>query len=102
VAMPTQRLKDFSDGGREAPLPDPEASDPLDLAIAREEVEELRLALLELPDEQRAVLVLTAAGFGHSEISARLGLSERAVRKRVERANRTLRERTDPSKGARD
>jgi RNA polymerase sigma factor (sigma-70 family) len=91
VAMPESVLKDRANGKRDVALIDADASDPLELAIAREAVVERRQRLLELPADQRAVLALGAAGFGTAEIARMLGLSERGVRKRVERANRALR-----------
>ena len=92
VELPTQSLKDFAGGKRDVALADRETADPLELAVAREAAVERREKLLALPADQRAVLVLGAAGFRTAEIARLLGLSARAVRKRVERANRTLRE----------
>lgn len=77
----------------EIPLLDVDASDPADIAIAHEGARQAHDLLLELPPDQRAVLLLGAAGFGTREIAERLGISPRAVRKRVERGNRRLRER---------
>ena len=91
VEFPTQTLKDFAGGKREVALVDRETTDPLELAVAREAAADRREKLLALPADQRAVLVLSAAGFRTAEIARLLGLSERGVRKRVERANRTLR-----------
>lgn len=91
VAMPAHTLKDLANGKRDVALVDAEAEDPLERAMAREAIGERRERLLELPADQRAAVALSAAGFGTAEIGRLLGLSERAVRKRVERANRALR-----------
>lgn len=71
---------------------DPSASDPLEQAIASQAASELRQKLDRLPEEQRLALILSAAGFGLAEVAARLGLSVRATRKRIEKGNRALRE----------
>jgi len=71
---------------------DPSESDPLEQAIASQAASEHRQKLESLPEEQRLALILSAAGFGLAEIAARLGLSVRATRKRIEKGNRALRE----------
>jgi RNA polymerase sigma factor (sigma-70 family) len=70
--------------GSEAP------ADPADVAIARAEAAEGRRALVGLPADQRRCLILAAAGYGTGEIAARLKLTERAVRRRIEKARRRL------------
>jgi DNA-directed RNA polymerase specialized sigma24 family protein len=59
------------------------AERPIELGIASEAWELLR----SLPPEERAVKLLSAAGYSPQEIAERLGLGLRAVRKRVQRAN---------------
>jgi RNA polymerase sigma factor (sigma-70 family) len=68
-----------------------EVRDPLEYVLGRELVAESRSELAELSVEERACIWLSALGFGTSEIAAALGLSERQVRKRVEKGNRRLR-----------
>ncbi|MGH2986888.1 MAG: sigma factor-like helix-turn-helix DNA-binding protein [Solirubrobacterales bacterium] len=48
--------------------------------------------LERLPADQRAVILLAAAGYSPTEIAAFRGLTVRQVRKRIEKANRALRE----------
>lgn len=69
-----------------------EQVDPLERAIEREETKRCRALLAELPPDQRAIVLLSAAGYGQREIAARLGFSHRQVRKRVTKANARLRE----------
>jgi len=76
--------------GRVRTLFDPSASDPVEQLIASEATEELRTKLQRLPDEQRAALFLSAAGYSPAEIARALGLSVRATRKRIEKGNRAL------------
>lgn len=68
-------------------LADPDASDPaervVELGVAGEAWELLR----SLPPQERAVKLLSAAGYSPQEIAERLGLGLRGVRKRVQRAN---------------
>lgn len=73
-------------------LVDAGAADPAEVWLGREADLEGREVLLSLPPTERAVLVLRATGFAPAEIAKLLGLSHRAVRKRVTRANRLLRE----------
>lgn len=64
----------------------------------RRQVERLNLALLDLPDGQRAPLLLAALeGRSHAEIGLILGLSPKAVELRIARARKTLRDRLDLS-----
>jgi RNA polymerase sigma factor (sigma-70 family) len=73
-------------GGDRAQAP----ADPVEVAIGRSEAAECRCALAELPAEWRRCLILAAAGYGTAEVAARLGLTERAVRRRIEKARRRL------------
>jgi RNA polymerase sigma factor (sigma-70 family) len=70
---------------------DSEVRDPLEYVLGRELVAESRNELAELSVEERACIWLSAIGLGTSEIAAALALSERQVRKRVEKGNRRLR-----------
>jgi RNA polymerase sigma factor (sigma-70 family) len=91
--------------GRERPLPerersdstgtvepsevlgDPRAPDPAERVIERELAGEAWDLLRTLPPDERAVKLLSAAGYSAQEIAERLGLGLRGVRKRVQRAN---------------
>jgi len=70
---------------------DVHAPDPAELAITHESAGAAGDRLRDLPELERTILVLGAAGYGNAEIAAITGLSERAVRKRVTRAHRRLR-----------
>jgi RNA polymerase sigma factor (sigma-70 family) len=67
-----------------------DAGEPLERLLAREALAGARELLRQLPEEWAAVLLLSAAGYGTSEIAERLGLSNRQVRKRVQKANARL------------
>lgn len=75
--------------------PAPSAEDRAD---DRRRVEGLNRALRELPDGQRAPLLLAALeGRSHAEIGEILGLSSKAVELRIARARKALMDRLDPS-----
>jgi RNA polymerase sigma factor (sigma-70 family) len=76
----------------EVNIADPSAPDVLEVVIASEASREAQAVLEALPQDQRATLLLRAAGFGPAEIAQRLNLSPRGVRKRIEKANRRLRQ----------
>lgn len=69
---------------------------PVDELIALEEDTELGLLVEEvassLPDQRRQVFALWAAGRRRPEIAAELGMSERAVKKALEKIMREARE----------
>jgi RNA polymerase sigma factor (sigma-70 family) len=67
--------------------------DPQEVAIAQEEARHVRLALAELPEHQRTVLVLRAAGLSYAEISAAVGIERASVGTLLSRAEGRLRER---------
>jgi RNA polymerase sigma factor (sigma-70 family) len=69
---------------------DEDAIDPAEAFLTSEEVSMERELLLELPEDQRAALVLRAAGYSTEEICRRLDVSPRALRKRVTKANERL------------
>ncbi|MDP2311977.1 MAG: sigma-70 family RNA polymerase sigma factor [Pseudomonadota bacterium] len=70
--------------------------DPESLAGRARIAEALGTALLELPPKDRAVLLLAEAeGWTGPEIAAELGVTPNAVRTRLSRARRTVRERLD-------
>jgi RNA polymerase sigma factor (sigma-70 family) len=93
--LPKQRRGE--DTGEIAPLelPDANAADPLEAVIAAEATADALALLAALPEDERAVLLLRAAGFDATEIAEHLHVSVRGVRKRIERANRALREREE-------
>jgi RNA polymerase sigma factor (sigma-70 family) len=95
IAMPSQERNDMLGSSEEIALVDPDAADPLDLISRREDVEQARRRLAELPVIEREILALGAGGYGNPEIAAIVGLSERAVRKRVTRARRRLYEQAE-------
>lgn len=65
-----------------------------DRADRRRDVERLNRALIELPDGQRAPLLLAVLeNRSHAEIGRILGLSSKAVELRIARARRALRDR---------
>jgi DNA-directed RNA polymerase specialized sigma24 family protein len=66
---------------------DEDAMDPAEAFLTSEEVSMARKLLLELPEDQRAALVLRAAGYATEEICQRLDVSPRGLRKRVTKAN---------------
>jgi len=92
VAPPTTPRGNFVHEHEQVWPADIEAADPLECVIAAESVAGAIERLRELPEPERAILLLGAAGYGVAEIAERVGLSERAVRKRVTRANARLRE----------
>ncbi len=82
-----------------APLPEettaatalPPAPDAETLALAAQRREAVRQAVLSLPFDQRAPLVLTTfAGYTHAEAGHILGISEAAAKVRSHRARRDL------------
>jgi RNA polymerase sigma factor (sigma-70 family) len=92
AGMPREQRNDLVGTQAERSQLDVEAPDPAETAIARERARAARERLRKLPELERTILVLGAAGYGNTEIAAITGLSERAVRKRVTRAHRRLRE----------
>ena len=59
--------------------------------VARGHLAAVQEAILDLPFDQRAALVLsTVAGSSHAETAAVLGITDQAVRVRVHRARRAL------------
>lgn len=71
-------------------LADEDAEDPEEAALRRAELARRSAAVRALPAEQRAVVVLGAAGYGVAETAAVLGLTPRQVRRAVGKAHRRL------------
>jgi RNA polymerase sigma factor (sigma-70 family) len=92
--LPERERGDCVATTEEIGIADPSAPDVLEVVIAAEASHEAQAVLERLPADQRATLLLRAAGFGTAEIAQRLNLSPRAVRKRIEQANRKLRQMT--------
>lgn len=90
--IPARQRGDLLGGAEELALADVDGQDPADTALENERLAELRARLIGLPDDQRAVVILSAAGYAPAEIAELRGLSVRQVRKRIEKANRRLRE----------
>jgi RNA polymerase sigma factor (sigma-70 family) len=68
---------------------------PEEVAEQREEVKRLMAGLQELPEPQRAAIVMRELeGLSHEQIAASLGLSGGAVRQSIYRARRALRDAT--------
>ncbi len=66
---------------------------PEELAEQREEISRLLAGLRELPEPQRAAIVMRELeGLSHEQIAASLGLSGGAVRQSIYRARRALRD----------
>lgn len=80
------------EGGEPLAIRDESAVDPAEAMVERERVVSLRGRLDQLPADQRAVVLLAAAGYGPAEIAMLRGLTVRQVRKRIEKANRALRD----------
>jgi RNA polymerase sigma factor (sigma-70 family) len=66
---------------------------PAQLAEQREEIKRLLAGLRELPEPQRAAIVMRELeGLSHEQIAASLGISGSAARQSIHRARRALRE----------
>ena len=90
ASRPTEPLPDEATGG--AGLPTSPAAETLAVAARRREA--VRQAVVSLPFEQRAPLVLTTfGGYTHAEAGRILGVSEGAAKVRAHRARRALADR---------
>ncbi|RIK45837.1 MAG: RNA polymerase subunit sigma-24 [Chloroflexi bacterium] len=69
--------------------------DPLDVVALQDDAARVRAALRRLPERQRAVLALRAAGLSYSEIAAALGMRPGSVGTTLARAERALRDAYD-------
>jgi RNA polymerase sigma-70 factor (ECF subfamily) len=73
-------------------LPDPAAPDPGESAAVTSRREEVRAALLELPDDQRQALALAFfQGLTHQQVAARLGEPLGTIKTRIRDGMRKLR-----------
>lgn len=63
-----------------------------DVADSREKLSHLLRLVARLPERQRIIVSLQAAGYSTAEVCELLGISERARRRAVSKANRALRE----------
>jgi RNA polymerase sigma factor (sigma-70 family) len=85
---------------RDEPKPGPELDEahaggmsPEELAEQREDIRRLTAGLRELPEPQRAAIVMRELeGLSHEQIATSLGLTQGAVRQSIYRARRALRE----------
>jgi RNA polymerase sigma factor (sigma-70 family) len=91
--LPSRESSDLLGSKAEVGLADPSAPGPLELLLSAEGRTEARKLLAGLSEQELTVLLLVAAGYSHAEVSELTGLSVRAIRKRVGRANRRLAER---------
>lgn len=74
----------------EAAAPDPE---PADVLIEKEELEQLQVAVANLPEgAQRVFRLHKLEGLSHAEVAARLGISRSGVEKHIAAAMRHLRD----------
>jgi len=79
--------------GEAWPLADETTPGPDHLVMHREILSQVTDAVLDLPSQQRAALLLSRVeGFDHREVASCVGVSEFAVKSLVFRATRTLRE----------
>jgi RNA polymerase sigma-70 factor (ECF subfamily) len=82
------------DGDDPPQLADTAEGNSEDHAASREMLQRMRMALDELPPQQRAALLLARVeGFSYDEVSASLSCSVSAVKSLIHRATVTLRER---------
>ncbi|MDI1449656.1 sigma-70 family RNA polymerase sigma factor [Polyangium sp. 6x1] len=76
-----------------APILADDRATPLDSLVQKERIRALRAAVAALPDHVQEVLALRYGdGLEHAEIAALLGESTAAVKQRLSRAQRSLRE----------
>lgn len=69
---------------------DESGPDAFERALAADGVQRARELLAMLPEESRTIVFMRAAGYSPAEIAAFLGLTDRQLRKRVQRANALL------------
>jgi len=67
--------------------------DPLSIVAERDEAHHVRQVLAQLPERQRAVLVLRSAGLSYAEVADALGVRPGSVGTLLARAERAFREK---------
>ncbi len=81
-----------------ANIPDPLAESPRQVSTARDNAEQIRLALAAMPTPQRDTLELALfSGLTHAEIAAKLGLPLGTVKSWIRRGALDLRATLNPS-----
>jgi RNA polymerase sigma factor (sigma-70 family) len=86
-------IRDEPRAGVELSGEHPSRLSPDELAEQREEISRLMAGLRQLPEPQRAAIVMRELeGLSHEQIAASLGLSHGAVRQSIYRARRALRD----------
>jgi DNA-directed RNA polymerase specialized sigma24 family protein len=68
----------------------------LDALVEREEIDEITVAMVAIPDAQRAVFELVCEGYSWSEIAEASGLGVKTVTSQARLAKEKLRARFDP------
>ncbi len=94
----TRRWRDRAERGGRLSLAGIEAAEPLDDVLRAEAQEAVRRSLAQLPEKQRACLLLRHTGYSYAEIAASLGITVGSVGTtlaRAERAFRTIHEEYD-------
>ena len=78
------------------PMAEPSTPSSEEAALDREAIERLRVAVAQLPPQQRAALLLARAnGLSYEEVALSLSCSVSAVKSLIPRATETVREQLD-------
>jgi RNA polymerase sigma-70 factor (ECF subfamily) len=73
--------------------------DPLDLVARRDEADIVREHLSQLPERQRAALVLRSSGMSYAEVASAIGVSANSVGTILVRAERAFRKSYESTNG---